>query len=105
MDVLSRLQVSHVSCQMSHSVLKYGEEGRQLELSSDLGRTTLDNFFFKGEMESHCVAVKLASLNCAQLSKLGSYYHAAAYGIQNELAISIQFWYSEIHTREPAISK
>lgn len=63
MDVLSRLQVSHVSCQMSRSVLKYGGEGRGVEVSSDLGRTTLDNFSFKGEVESHCVAVKLASLN------------------------------------------
>lgn len=83
MDVLSRLQVSHVSCQMSRSVLKYGGEGRGVEVSSDLGRTTLDNFSFKGEVESHCVAVKLASLNPAQLSKFGSCYHAAAYGIQN----------------------
>lgn len=105
MDVLSRLQVSHVSCQMSRSVLKYGGEGRGVEVSSDLGRTTLDNFSFEGEMESHCTAVKLASLNPAQLSKFGSCCHAATYGIQNELVISIKFWWSAIHIRKPIISK
>lgn len=101
MNVLSRLQVSHVSCQMSRSVLKYGGEGRGVKVSSDLGRTTLDNFSFKGEMESHCVAVRLASLNPAQLSKLGNCYHAATY----ELVISIQFWWTGIHIRGPIISK
>lgn len=105
MDVLSRLQVSHVSCQMSRSGLKYDGEGRGVKVSSDLGRTTLDNFSFKGEMESHCRAIKLASLNSAQLSKLGSCYLAATYGIQNELVISIQFWWAGIHIREPVISK
>lgn len=103
--MLSRLQVSHVSCQMSRSVLKYGGEGGGVEVSSDLGRTTLDNFSFKGEMESHCVAVKLASLNPAQLSKFGSCSHAATYGIQNELIIFIQFWWAGIHIRKPIISK
>lgn len=76
-----------------------------VEVSSDLGRTTLDNFSFKGEMESHCVAAKLASLNPAQLSKLGNCYHAATYRIQNELVISIQFWWAGIHIRKSIISK